>query len=152
MFQNQPFIDLLQKKCSWKILCWNLFLINLQFWGSATLLKKTPTHLLSCETSKFFKNNYFKDICECLLINFYLKRYSNTGAFLQILWIIQDHLFCGGLRTADSETRVQGSLFNKVASLKTWNWKPDDVNTFNSITLAQVFLCKFCEIFSKAFL
>ena len=34
-----------------KNLCWNLFLIKWQFWGPATLLKKTPTQVLSCEMS-----------------------------------------------------------------------------------------------------
>ena len=32
-----------------KNLCWSLFLVMLQFWGAATLLKKTLAHLLSCE-------------------------------------------------------------------------------------------------------
>ena len=49
-----------------------------------------------------------------------LKRNSNTGAFLWILWIIQEYYFVKNLRTASSERPVQESLFNKVASLTAW--------------------------------
>ena len=42
-----------------KKLCWSLFLIKLQFWGPATLLKKTRTQVLSCEFCELFKNIYF---------------------------------------------------------------------------------------------
>ena len=66
-----------------KNLCWSLFLIKLQFWRPAILLKKTPTQVVSCEICKLFKNNY-------------LKRDFNVGVFLWILWIIQEHLFCRG--------------------------------------------------------
>ena len=48
-----------QNRCFWtihkirsKYLCWSLFLIKLQFWGLATLLKKSPTQMLSCEIYK----------------------------------------------------------------------------------------------------
>ena len=44
-----------------KNLCWSLFLIKLQFWGPATLLKKTPTQVFSCEICKLFKNNCFEE-------------------------------------------------------------------------------------------
>ena len=44
-----------------KSLCWSLFLIKLQFWRPATLFKKTLTLLLSCETCKLFKSNYFEE-------------------------------------------------------------------------------------------
>ena len=43
-----------------------------------------------------------------------LKRDSNTSFFLRILSIIQDHLFCRGLRTADSETPAR--LFKNTSS------------------------------------
>ena len=36
-------------------------LIKLQFWGPATLLKKTPTQVLSCENCDIFTNNYFEE-------------------------------------------------------------------------------------------
>ena len=42
-------------------LCWSLFLIKLQAWGSATLLKRDSTQLLSCEVCEIFKNTYFKE-------------------------------------------------------------------------------------------
>ena len=40
--------------------CWSLFLMKFQFWGPATLLKKTPTLVISCKICKPFKNNYFE--------------------------------------------------------------------------------------------
>ena len=54
-----------------KNLCWSLFLIKLQFWRPATLLEKTLTLVLSCETCKLFKNNYFEEY----LIDFYMEKY-----------------------------------------------------------------------------
>ena len=42
-----------------KHLCCSLFLIKLQAWGSATLLK---THVFFCEIWEFFKNTYFEDL------------------------------------------------------------------------------------------
>ena len=44
-------------------LCWILFLIKLQFWGPATLLKKTPTQVLSCEFCKLFKRKTSVNVC-----------------------------------------------------------------------------------------
>ena len=125
MFQNQPFIHPLHKigvfeqftKFTAKYLCWSLFLIKLQFWGPATLLKKTPTQVLSCEIYKLFKNNYFEEHLWTSASKHYLKRDSNAGAFLWILWIIQD--FLEDLQTASSETPVRVSFFNKVTSLTT---------------------------------
>ena len=69
MFQNQPFIDPLRNRCSGiipkihrkKNMCWSLFSIKQKFRGPATLLKKTPTQVLSCEICKLFKNNYFEE-------------------------------------------------------------------------------------------
>ena len=79
-----------------KNLCWSLFLIKLQFWGPATLLKKTPTQVLSCEICKLFKNNYFEEHLWMSASKLYLKRDSNTGVFPWILWVIQEHLICRG--------------------------------------------------------
>ena len=44
-------------------MCWSLFLIKLQlqFSGSATLLKQTPTLVFSCEIYKLLKNNFFEE-------------------------------------------------------------------------------------------
>ena len=39
-----------------KRLCWSLFLIELQAFRPATLLKETPTQMFSCEIYKIFKN------------------------------------------------------------------------------------------------
>ena len=77
-----------------KNLCWSLFLIKLLFWGPATLLKKTPTQVVSCKVCKLFKNNYFEEHLWMSTSKFHLKRDSSIGVFLWILWIIQEHLFC----------------------------------------------------------
>ena len=38
---------------------WSLFLIKLEYWGPANLLKKTPTQVFSCEFCKLFKSTCF---------------------------------------------------------------------------------------------
>ena len=64
-----------------KNLCWSLFLIKLQFWGPATLLKKTLTQVLCYETCKLFKNNYFEEHVWTSTSKPYLRRDSNIGVF-----------------------------------------------------------------------
>ena len=103
-----------------KNLCWSLFLIKFQFWGPVTLLKKTPTELLSYEISKLFKSNYFEEHLWMSSSKLYLKRDSNIGVFLWILWINQEHLFCRGFTNGWFWTPLRGSLSNKVASLMSW--------------------------------
>ena len=44
-----------------KHLWWSVFLIMLQTSRPATLLKKTPAQVFSCEYCKIFKNIYFED-------------------------------------------------------------------------------------------
>ena len=69
--------------------------------GSATLSGKTPTQMLSCEICEIFKNNYFEEHLWPSASKLYLKRDSNTGVFLWILWRIYEQLvlkhLCGGL-------------------------------------------------------
>ena len=86
----------------------------------ATLLKKTSTQVLSCEICKLFKNNYFEEHLWTSTSQLYLKRDSNIGVFLWILWIIQEHLFCRGSTNGWLWTPVRGSLFSKAASLTAW--------------------------------
>ena len=124
-FSEQPFVDPLQNRCSWiiftgKNLCWSLFLIKLQLWEPATLLKKAPTQVLSCESCKLFKNNYFEEHLWTSASKLYLKRDSNTVVFLWILGISQEHLFCRGSMNGWFWNTSAGSLFNKVASLTAW--------------------------------
>ena len=76
-----------------KPLYWSLFLITLQLWGPETLLKKTQTDALPFETCKIFKNIYFEEHLWTTTSKLSLKRNSDTGVFLWILWIIQEHLF-----------------------------------------------------------
>ena len=68
-----------------KNLYWSLFLMKLEFWGPATLLKNTPIQVLSCEIYKLFKNNFFEEHLWTPASKHYLKRDSNTGAFLWML-------------------------------------------------------------------
>ena len=42
-----------------KHLCWSLFSIKLQDFRPATLLKRIPTLVFSCEICKIFKNTIF---------------------------------------------------------------------------------------------
>ena len=60
------------------IVGWSPFLTNLEFWWHATLLKKTPTPVLSCEFYKPFKNNFFEEHLWTSVSKHYLKRDSNT--------------------------------------------------------------------------
>ena len=73
--------------------------MKLQFWRPAALLKKIPTQVLPCDIWKLFKNNYFGEHLWTSASKLYLKRDSNAGVFLWILWIIQEHLFCRGSMT-----------------------------------------------------
>ena len=81
--------------------------------------------MLSCEICKLseftnFQNNYFEEDLRLSASKFYLKRDSNTGVFLWILWIIQETYFVEDLQMAGLEKPVLGSFFNKVASLTAW--------------------------------
>ena len=96
------------------------FLIKLQFWKPANLLKKAPIQVFSCEIWKFFKKNYFAEHLWTFTSKLYLKRDSNTGVFLWFCVLFKNTYFVKDLWMAGSETPVWGSLFNKVASLTTW--------------------------------
>ena len=44
-----------------KHLCWSFLLKTLQAEGPQLYLKKSPTHLFSCQICKIFKNNFFTE-------------------------------------------------------------------------------------------
>ena len=44
-----------------KHLHWSLFLIELQVWGPATVLKETPAKVFFCAYCEIFKNTYFQE-------------------------------------------------------------------------------------------
>ena len=48
--------------------------MKLQFWGPATLLKKTTTLVLSCWIRQIFKKTISKKICELLHLNLFKKK------------------------------------------------------------------------------
>ena len=108
------------QKFTAKNLCWSFFLIKFQFWGPGTLLKKTPTQMLSCEIYKLFKSNYFEEHQWTSAFKQDLKRDSNTGAFLRTLWIIQEHLFSRAPTNSWLWNTSEGSFFNKAASVTAW--------------------------------
>ena len=128
MFQNQPFIDPLQNRCSWMIdkIHWKKLLLESLFskvavLGTCNFIKEgSPTHVFSCEICKLFKSNYFEEHLWTSGSKLYFKRNSNTGAFLWILWIIQEHLFCRRSMNSCFRNTSAGSFFNKVASLAAW--------------------------------
>ena len=108
----------------------------MQFWGPATLLKKTPAQVLSCEVVKLFKNIYFEEHLWISTSKLYLQRDSNTDVFL----------FSSGYTNVWFRNSSVWCLFNKFAKLTAW--RP---LTVLKDTAAQVFLCEFWEIFRKAF-
>ena len=59
--QKQSFANVLQNFIR-KQLRWNFFLIKLKSLSLATLWKKTPTQVFSCEISEVFKNTFFYSI------------------------------------------------------------------------------------------
>ena len=65
-----------------KCLCWCIFLIKLQFWRPATLLKKTLTKILSCKIWEIFKNNYFEEHLWTTACKLYLKKRLQHRCFL----------------------------------------------------------------------
>ena len=117
----------------------------MQFWGPATLLKKTPAQVLSNEICEIFKNNCFEEHLWTTSSKLYLKRDYNTGVFLYEFCELFKNTFKKHLWMAGSKTSVSGFLVHKVANLTAW--RPLTVLE----TLANVFFCEFCVIFRKTF-
>ena len=87
----------------------------------------------------------------------FLKRDSNTGYLLWVLWIIQNHLFCvEDLWTAGSETPVR--LFKNTVFYWTSSATASDSFRFppcrfnEKRTPVKMFFCEFCKIFKNIFL
>ena len=85
-----------------------------------------------------------------------LKRDSNTGNLLRILWIVQKHLFCvEDVWTAGSETPVRlfkNTFFNRtfpVAASDSFRFPA--CNFIKKETPAKMFICEFCKIFKNIF-
>ena len=121
--------------------------MKMHFWETSTFLEKTPTRVFFCEIYKRFNSNYFEEHLWTSASKLFLKRDSNTGVFLWILCIIQEHLFCRRSMNGWFWNTSAGSLFNKVASLTAWMY----LTVLEREALPQEFLCEFCEIFRKAF-
>ena len=57
-----------------KHLCWSLF-NKVAGWEACNFFEKeTPTHVSSCEYCKVFKNSFFTEHLQCLLLNIFLIR------------------------------------------------------------------------------
>ena len=85
-----------------------------------------------------------------------LKRDSNTGNLLRILWIVQKHLFCvEDVWTAGSETPVhlfKNTFFNRtfpVAASDSFRFPA--CNFIKKETPTKMFICEFCKIFKNIF-
>ena len=135
----------------------SLFLIKLQFWGSATLLKKTPTQVLSCEICKIFKSNHFEKHRAQTLE----ERDSSTGIFLWILCNFLESFFVEHLLATTSNMMLflffifadQWSLQTSCLICTSKNWKLSqsrilnkDANTF--LKISSFFRC-YCHVFAK---
>ena len=92
----------------------------MEFWGPATLLKKTPTQVFSCEIYKLFKNNYFEEHLWSLVLNIIWKETRTQVFSREFCKLFKNTYFLEDLQTACSQTPVRGSFFNKVASLTPW--------------------------------
>ena len=68
----------------------------------------------------FLKIIILKNILWISVSKQYLKRDSNTGAFLRILWIIQEHLFSRGSTNSWLRNSNGFFFFNKAAILTAW--------------------------------
>ena len=86
-----------------------------------------------------------------------LKRDSNTGNLLRILWIVPKHLFCvEDVWTAGSETPLR--LFKNTFFNRTFPVAASDSFRFPACsfikkgTPAKTFFCEICKIFKNIFL
>ena len=93
-----------------KQLCQSYFLIQLQVWRTAVVLKKTPAQVLSPEYCKIFRNTYFEEHLQMaastlLIINLLIKYWTSADLFLikNITWndfyykglqVCSEHIFC----------------------------------------------------------
>ena len=70
--QKHPFANVIQNRrpiITRKYLCWSPFLIQLEAWRSATLLKKDPTQVFSRKYHKNFKDRFFMEHLRWLFLN-----------------------------------------------------------------------------------
>ena len=111
---------------------------------AATLLKKTPTQVLSCEICRIFKNNYFDEICELLRRNVFNKR-------LQLRCFPVNLMNCPRTSILKS-TYKQLVLKHRCRCFPVIKSRPGGLQHYYKETLAEVFYCEFCASFKKAFL
>ena len=95
----------------------SLFLVTLQFWGPAALLKKTPTQVLSSKIWEIFENNYFEEHLWTTASELIKKETPKQVFSCECCELFKNIYFKEHLQTAGSKTPVRGFRFNKVASL-----------------------------------
>ena len=111
------------KKFTGKQLCWGLFLINLQFWGPAFLLKKTSAQVICFEITK---SNYFEEHLSATAAKVYLKK------ILQHRCLPVD--FVNYLRARICRVSTNRWFWNTSEEVSFWKiCKSDDMKVFDSI-------------------
>ena len=75
----------------------------------------------------------------------FIKEGSNTGVFLWILWIIQEHLFCRGSMNDCFWNTSAGSFFNKVASMTAWRHLQYQRDRYLSVNFVKFLGKLFCR-------
>ena len=88
------------------------------------VIKKAPIQVISCEICKIFKNNYFEDHLWTATSKLYLKRHSNTGVCLWILWIIQEHI-AAHIMYSIYEHLILKQQWEDISSIKLQAWRPE---------------------------
>ena len=100
--------------------------------------KRLPHRCFPMKFEKFLRANILKNICERLLLSV-IKKETLTQVFsCELCEYFKDTSLVDHLRMAVSKTPVQGSLFNKVASLTAWS--PVTLENF-----AKLFARLFCR-------
>ena len=94
-----------------KHLCWSLFLIKLQAFRHATLLKRESNRYVPVINAKFLRTLILKDSCKQRLLKIYLLfRFLENN--LEVA-VCHHSAFCKILRKAN----ISESLFNEAAEL-----------------------------------
>ena len=60
-------------------LCWSLFIIKLQAFRTAILLKETPTQMFFCKYLEILKNIFFTEYLWWLILNFLLESHNRKS-------------------------------------------------------------------------
>ena len=111
---------------------------------AATLLKTTPTQVLSCQICQILKNNHFEENLWPTASKFISKQAPTQVFSCEFCKLFKNTYYKDHLRTTGSKTPLWGFLFNKVVSLMAW--RPLKVLERDSGTIIFLWiLCNFEE-------